>query len=267
VGFAPVSGGGCLEVAMHRGYVKIWRKMIESQVFSIGLEYIGLLAHLLLVANYRPGWFMGFKVEQGQIACGIPKMAERLSVSRSKLYRMLKKLEELGIIEQQMNSKFTLITICNYSTYQGQYCDEKQESEQQVNSERTASEQQVNSEWTQLKKGKKEKKEKKSTGGSVMFVPPTVEEVMKYCEEKGYSIDPERFIAYYETRGWMLKDGKMKSWAGALKTWALNDKARWREDYIKKHGRTPESYDRQADEFLAFCDENEAKGALNVLPA
>jgi biotin operon repressor len=124
---------------MHRGYVKIWRKMIESQVFSMGLEYIGLISYLLVAANYNTGWFMGLKVDQGQIACGIPKMAERLSVSRSKLYRMLKKLEEIGIIEQQVNSKFTLITICNYSTYQGQYCDGKQESEQQVNSERTAS--------------------------------------------------------------------------------------------------------------------------------
>lgn len=29
------------------------------------------------------------------------------------------------------------------------------------------------------------------------FTPPTVEQVAEYCQEKGYHIDPEAFVAFY----------------------------------------------------------------------
>jgi len=52
------------------------------------------------------------------------------------------------------------------------------------------------------------------------FVPPTVEEVLAHCLERKNGIDPEAFIAYYETRGWRLKGGgKMQSWKSAIITW------------------------------------------------
>lgn len=52
------------------------------------------------------------------------------------------------------------------------------------------------------------------------FVAPTVEEVKAYCLEKGYDINPQHFVDYYETRGWCLSKGcHMKDWRGAVRTW------------------------------------------------
>ena len=52
------------------------------------------------------------------------------------------------------------------------------------------------------------------------FVAPTVEEVKAYCLEKGYAINPQHFVDYYETRGWCLSKGcHMKDWRGAVRTW------------------------------------------------
>lgn len=58
------------------------------------------------------------------------------------------------------------------------------------------------------------------------FVPPTVEEVQAYCAEKGYSVDPQLFVAHYETNGWVQSSGRpIKNWKSAVVTWDRRDKA------------------------------------------
>ena len=51
------------------------------------------------------------------------------------------------------------------------------------------------------------------------FVPPTVEEVKQYCEENNYKLDAQRFVDFYESKGWMIGKNKMKSWQAAVRTW------------------------------------------------
>ena len=55
--------------------------------------------------------------------------------------------------------------------------------------------------------------------------PPTLDEVRAYWAAKGLHGDPERFHAYHETRGWLLKDGSpILSWHGAAAVWNGNEK-------------------------------------------
>lgn len=55
---------------------------------------------------------------------------------------------------------------------------------------------------------------------STRFVPPTQQDVADYCKEKGYSnIDIERFIDFYESKGWMVGKNKMKDWRAAVRNW------------------------------------------------
>jgi hypothetical protein len=63
------------------------------------------------------------------------------------------------------------------------------------------------------------------------FIPPTVEQIKAYCDERGvYLIDPEQFIDYYEARGWMLnKNRKMVDWKAAVRTWEKNERDRHKE--------------------------------------
>lgn len=69
-----------------------------------------------------------------------------------------------------------------------------------------------------LTEPKEEKKEKRKR-----FTPPTVDEVRAYCEERHNNIDPERFINYYETNGWVQGKGKpIKDWKAAVRTWEQN---------------------------------------------
>ena len=68
---------------------------------------------------------------------------------------------------------------------------------------------------------------KRERGGrSASFLPPTVDEVRKYADEKGWTgFDAESFHAHYETRDWIPKGytHRMKSWKSAMVTWHKHD--------------------------------------------
>lgn len=51
------------------------------------------------------------------------------------------------------------------------------------------------------------------------FVPPTIEDVAAYIKEKGYHFSAEAFVAFYESKGWMVGKNKMQKWKAACSTW------------------------------------------------
>lgn len=51
------------------------------------------------------------------------------------------------------------------------------------------------------------------------FIPPTVEEVAAYCEERGNGINPQKFVDYYTSNGWMRGKTKIKDWRACVRTW------------------------------------------------
>ena len=55
------------------------------------------------------------------------------------------------------------------------------------------------------------------------FIPPTRDEVQDYIEEKGYAVNVDRFISYYESNGWKVGKNTMKDWRAAIKTWHYRD--------------------------------------------
>ena len=59
------------------------------------------------------------------------------------------------------------------------------------------------------------------------FIPPTLEEVQAYCDERMNSIDAQHFHDYYAVRGWKLKDGqKMQDWKACVRTWERSEGSR-----------------------------------------
>lgn len=62
------------------------------------------------------------------------------------------------------------------------------------------------------------------------FVPPTVEEVRQYCQDNDYSVDAQRFVDFYECKGWMVGKNKMKNWKAAVRTWVKKDQEGVKKD-------------------------------------
>lgn len=53
----------------------------------------------------------------------------------------------------------------------------------------------------------------------MVFVKPTVEEVRQYCWERRNGIDAERFVDFYESKGWKVGKEPMRDWKAAVRTW------------------------------------------------
>ena len=51
------------------------------------------------------------------------------------------------------------------------------------------------------------------------FIPPTLDEVKNYCDERRNLVNPEHFINFYQSKGWMVGKNKMKDWKAAVRNW------------------------------------------------
>lgn len=52
---------------------------------------------------------------------------------------------------------------------------------------------------------------------------PTLEEVRAYCRERGNQVDPEKWMAYYESNGWRVGKNPMRDWKAAVRTWEKSE--------------------------------------------
>lgn len=51
------------------------------------------------------------------------------------------------------------------------------------------------------------------------FTPPTVDDVRGYCKQRNNAVDPQRFVDFYESKGWVVGKTKMKDWKASVRTW------------------------------------------------
>lgn len=65
----------------------------------------------------------------------------------------------------------------------------------------------------------KEKEISKDISKKKNFIPPSVEEVKEYLLSVGSKVDAEAFVAFYESKDWMIGKNKMKNWKSAIVTW------------------------------------------------
>jgi len=72
------------------------------------------------------------------------------------------------------------------------------------------------------------------------FNKPTILEVENYCKVRNNNVDAEAFIAFYESKGWMIGKNKMKDWKQAIITW---EKRQYKKPTMSK-------IDSQINEYL-----------------
>ena|SRR3990167_11014440 len=53
-------------------------------------------------------------------------------------------------------------------------------------------------------------------------IPPKIEDIRTYCQERGKGLDPEKFYDYYQSNGWRVGKNKMRDWRAAVRTWEKN---------------------------------------------
>ena len=68
------------------------------------------------------------------------------------------------------------------------------------------------------------------------FTPPTVEQVRAYCTERRNMVDPQRFVDFYESKGWVVGKAKMKDWKAAVRNWEREDSKNARSERNDRSG-------------------------------
>lgn len=75
----------------------------------------------------------------------------------------------------------------------------------------------------EAKEKEKVKEKVKVKDNNKIFKPPTVDDVRAYCTERGNCVDPQSFVDFYASKGWMIGKNKMKDWKAAVRTWERSE--------------------------------------------
>lgn len=73
------------------------------------------------------------------------------------------------------------------------------------------------------------------------FVRPTLDEVKQYCVERHNSVDAQRFIDFYSSKGWLVGNQTMKDWKAAVRTWEQREN----NSNVSKQATLATKYDRE----------------------
>ena len=218
---------------MMGGWIKIYQTIREHWIWNDPRK-LKWWIDLLMLAEWRDSKrLVGsdlVTIKRGQLIASAHYLRERWAYkddngvqrkpSEHTILKFLSLLEADQMISRAKHpaTRATMITIVNYDDYQ-------QNSTAGCNE---GSNDPCNDPCTEDKNNKniKDNREGKSGKSEKRFSPPSIEEVDSYIREKGYTVDAERFVNFYESKGWYVGKNKMKNWRAAVATWQKEDNKR-----------------------------------------
>lgn len=195
---------------MNDGFIKLHKKMTGWEWYK-DQAVKGMFIHLLLIANYKDGRFKGRVIKRGQVVTSVNNLSRDLGMSRGTVQRCIKELKRTREIKTYPNSKYTLITIINYDSYQGSVLKNGTQPSTQHG--------------TQPSTNRRNKEIKNSLKEREPINSPNFDEVKAYAEDRGASEDLALdFFEHYESNGWMVGKNPMKNWKASFNGWMRRHK-------------------------------------------
>jgi hypothetical protein len=146
---------------MSNGWIKIHRKILEWEWYDDANTF-KLFVHLMLTANHAPKKWRGQVIERGQKLTSRAKLSTETKLSERQIRTCLSRLKATNEVTIKATNKQTVITLCQYETYQVNETTSDQHNDQQpaerTTSKRPASDQATNKNDKKVKKDKKDKK-------------------------------------------------------------------------------------------------------------
>lgn len=207
---------------LENGHIKLHRRMTKWRWYRDG-NTMRLFLHLILTANWEDCDFETITVHRGQRVASRRTLAEEIGMSEREVRTAINHLISTNEVTSVSTSKYTVFTVINYDAYQT------------ATSDRPASDQQATSKRPQLKKDKKEKKDKNT------FSPPsssslsctsaaTEEEVKAYAAEIGAGCDASAFYRTMQEQGWQSGGKPVRNWKAVFRAWEVKGKQKRESD-------------------------------------
>ena len=100
------------------GWIKLHRSLLNWEWYSDG-DMVRVFLHLLLCASSIDTRWQGVAVKRGQVVVSQRKMSERLGMGYQTLRTCFQRLLKAEEIKITATHQFSLVTICDYDSYQG----------------------------------------------------------------------------------------------------------------------------------------------------
>lgn len=213
---------------MKEGWISLHRKLQDCEIWnnSQPFDMRSAWVDLLLLANHRDVEivfdYKPMTVKRGQYLTSVRKLSARWSWSKNRTLKYLKLLESLQMIQRESSKQRTLLTIVKYDFYQGVE-DTGVDTTKDTGMD------------TGMPQTIMKNNENNKINNNRAFQKPSLEEVKEYCSERNNSVDPEAFVSFYESKGWMIGKNKMKDWKAAVRTWEKSRKTENRTSAPKKN--------------------------------
>jgi hypothetical protein len=100
-----------------QGYIMIHRKLCDWEWYT-DINTFKMFMHLLINANHKDNKFRGIDIKRGQILTGRNKLSVETGLSERQVRTTLKNLQTTNEIIVESTTKYSIITLVNYNTYQ-----------------------------------------------------------------------------------------------------------------------------------------------------
>jgi len=179
---------------------------IERLILNYGIEGYGLYFYCLeLIARNVEKHNLTFELEHDAELIG-----SRINVHKDRVSEMMTFMCNIGLFENSQG----IITCLKMATRTDEYTQKIIKSRGNVPILSRQSPDNV-----RLNRIEENRIEESKGKNGKRFIPPSIQEIEKYCREKNKSVDAEQFWNFYESKGWYVGKNKMKSWHSAVGLW------------------------------------------------
>jgi predicted transcriptional regulator len=189
---------------LENGFIKLHRSLLKWEWYD-DISTFKVFLHLLLTVNIEDSKWRGEKIPAGARVTSIAKLAEETKLSQQKIRTALKHLELTHELTNKKTSKYTVVTVSNWSKFQ-------QLTRSLTKKQQTTNKQLTNNQ-PQYKKVKEDIKKVRST-------IPTFFELSSFITESKFNVNAQKFFDYYEKNNWKTKKGiDIDNWQELLRQW------------------------------------------------
>ena len=99
------------------GWIKIYDKILNWEWYS-NTNVVRVFLHCLLKANYQQKIWQGIVIERGQFITSIATLSSETGLTPKQIRGTLTKLQKTNNVTIKGANKYSIITVCNYDSYQ-----------------------------------------------------------------------------------------------------------------------------------------------------
>lgn len=229
-------------------FITVDRKILKWEWYQ-DVKVFHLFLYFLLRANWEDGRWKGIDVKRGQLITGRLKLSKDTGLSEMEIRTCLNKLKTTSEITIKATSKYSIITVCKYDTYQNKFDNNNQHINQQHTAPATNNQPTINQQLTTNNTLNNNKEEERKGYGEfacydaesfILGNQMIFEKICMATSKKAEEVKKELHLYHL----WLAKNEKYPMGKGAvaagIESWLLNAR-KFKTNYNVQDNSVPKS--------------------------